>query len=109
MRQLFTILAIAMALLPVSWADADTDSAAVRDFKVVDEAVRRHAKLEYTGNPDVDFRKHLIAKRQEIIGMAEVVIAHTSDPVTEALATKVIANQKRDIAEMKRWLESAAR
>ena len=97
----FSIL-LAALLLPAAASGAD--EGAVRDFKAV-EAAMKSRPATYTGNPDVDFRKHLIASRQAIIGMAEVTISHTADPETEALARKVIANQKRDIAEMDAWLK----
>ncbi|HEX2858962.1 MAG TPA: DUF305 domain-containing protein [Alphaproteobacteria bacterium] len=87
-------------------AVAVEDDGSIRDFKAVESAMQAHDKQVYTGNADVDFRRRLIVKRQGIIDMAEVAMAHAKDPQTEALARKVIANQRRDIAEMQQWLKS---
>ena len=81
------------------------EDATVRDFKAVDASFTRHA-IPYTGNPDVDFRKSLIARRENIINMAEVALARAEDPSTEKLAQQTIEKQKRDIAELQRWIDA---
>ncbi len=77
----------------------------VRDFKAVDASFTRRP-IPYTGNPDIDFRKSLIARRENIINMAEVALARAEDPSTEKLAIQTIEKQKRDIAELQRWIDA---
>lgn len=81
------------------------EDGSIRDFKSVDASFTRHP-IPYTGNPDVDFRKSLIARRENIINMAEVALARAEDPSTEQLARQTIEKQKRDIADLQHWLDT---
>lgn len=96
-----TILMAFMATLNMAHADSDT----VRDFQAVDASFTRHP-IPYTGNADVDFRKSLIARRENIINMAEVALARGDDPSTAQLAQQVIDKQKHDIADLQHWLDT---
>ena len=96
---------IAILLTSLTWTAHAADSSIIRDFKAVDASFTRHA-IPYTGNPDVDFRKSLIARRENIINMAEVALARAEDPSTEKLALQTIEKQKHDIAELQHWLDT---
>jgi len=53
------------------------------------------------GNPDHDFASMMIPHHQGAIDMAELELKFGKDPVLRKLATRIISDQKREIAEMK--------
>lgn len=58
----------------------------------------------YTGDPDVDFNRQMRVHHVAAIEMAEVELAHGKDAESRALAQKVIADQKREVAQIDAWL-----
>jgi hypothetical protein len=80
------------------------DTPAVREYKVAHARMMRNMALPFTGNPDVDFRMHMIPHHQGAIDMARVALRHAKDPWTRQLAEAVIVEQQREIAEMQAWL-----
>jgi uncharacterized protein (DUF305 family) len=81
------------------------DPASTKDFKAADMAMMHAMQLSYTGNPDVDFRTHMIPHHQGAIEMARVALKHSTDPETRKMAEKIIADQQSEIAEMRGWLK----
>lgn len=65
-----------------------------------------HAAMSFpfTGNPDVDFVKGMIAHHQGAIDMAKVELEYGKDPKQRALAEAIIAAQTKEIADMEAWL-----
>ncbi|WP_407520112.1 CopM family metallochaperone [Methylobacterium oryzisoli] len=88
---------------------APGDAPSTRDFKAADRAMMHAMHVPYTGDPDVDFRTHMIPHHQGAIDMAKVVLRHTSDPATRRMAQAIIAEQEREIAEMRDWLKAKGR
>jgi len=58
---------------------------------------------------DMAFMCGMIAHHQGAIAMAETVLEHGDDAEAKALAQRVIAAQKAEIAEMTAWVERNAR
>lgn len=58
----------------------------------------------YTGDADVDFNKQMRTHHLAAIDMAEVELANGNDAESRALATKIIADQKREVAQIDAWL-----
>ena len=58
----------------------------------------------YTGDADVDFNKQMRTHHLAAVDMAKVQLANGKDPESRALATKVIADQNREIAQIDAWL-----
>lgn len=56
-----------------------------------------------TGNPDQDFCTMMIRHHRGSISLAEVELRYGHDPFLRKLATKIIAAQKKEIAEMRTW------
>ncbi len=61
-----------------------------------------------TGNADHDFAAMMIPHHQGAIDMAEAELKYGKDPAMRALATRIIADQKKEIAQMKSWMAKTA-
>jgi uncharacterized protein (DUF305 family) len=68
-------------------------------------AMMHNMHVAYTGNPDVDFRTHMIPHHQGAIDMAKVALKHAKDSATKQMAQKIIDDQEKEIAEMQDWLK----
>lgn len=82
---------------------APGDTAATRNYK---QAMTRmmQGMPPYTQNADIDFHKQMRIHHLAAIDMAETQLASGKDEATKALARKVIADQKREVAQMDAWL-----
>jgi uncharacterized protein (DUF305 family) len=81
------------------------DPASIKDFKAADMKMMHDMHVPYTGNPDVDFRTHMIPHHQGAVEMAKVALKHAKDPETKRMAQKIIDDQEKEIAEMQDWLK----
>jgi uncharacterized protein (DUF305 family) len=85
------------------------DPASTKDFKAADMQMMHSMHVPYTGNPDVDFRTHMIPHHQGAIEMAKVALKHAKDPETKRMAQKIIDDQEKEIVEMQDWLKNNGR
>jgi uncharacterized protein (DUF305 family) len=85
------------------------DPASTKDFKAADMAMMHDMHVPYTGNPDVDFRTHMIPHHKGAVAMAKVALKHAKDPETKAMAQKIIDDQEKEIGEMEGWLKKNAK
>jgi uncharacterized protein (DUF305 family) len=81
------------------------DPASTKEFKAADMQMMHNMSVPYTGNPDVDFRTHMIPHHQGAVEMAKVALKHARDPETKRMAQKIIDDQEKEIAEMQDWLK----
>ncbi len=58
----------------------------------------------YTGDADVDFNKQMRIHHIAAVDMAEAQLANGKDAATKALAQKIIAEQRKEIAQIHAWL-----
>ena len=80
------------------------DEAAIREFKAAHERMMRNMAKPFTGDPDVDFRTHMIPHHQGAIDMARVATRHAKNPWVRQSADAIIVSQQRDIYHFKGWL-----
>ena len=85
------------------------DNASTKEFKAADMAIMKDMDVAYTGNPDVDFRTHMIPHHKGAVAMAKVAMKHAKDPATKQMAQKIIDDQEKEIAEMEAWLKKNAK
>jgi len=66
-----------------------------------------HAGMaDIPADPDVAFMQGMLAHHKGAVAMSEVELKHGKDPKARDLATRVIAAQKAEIAEMEAWLKA---
>jgi hypothetical protein len=68
------------------------------------ERMQQGMGASMSGDPDVDFATMMIPHHQGAIDMARSELEHGKDPELRRLAEKIIADQEREIAELKDWL-----
>jgi uncharacterized protein (DUF305 family) len=61
-------------------------------------------KMPASGDTDKDFAMMMKMHHQQALDMAEMELAQGKSPQMKAMATKIIAAQKKEIAEFDRWL-----
>ena len=79
-----------------------SDPPAVKAQKEAHMAMMKNMNVPLTG--DVDFVRGMIPHHQGAIDMARVELQFGKDPEIRKMAEKMIADQEREIAEMKSWL-----
>jgi uncharacterized protein (DUF305 family) len=87
-------------------AAAATDSTATAAFKAANMKMHKDMDIAFTGDVDADFVRGMIPHHQGAIDMAKIMLAHGKDPALKALATSIIADQEKEIAQMRDWLKT---
>ena len=80
------------------------DSAATKGYKQSMMKMMEGAP-PYTGDADVDFNKQMRIHHLAAVDMAEVQLAQGKNPESKALAQKIIADQRKEIAQIDAWLQ----
>lgn len=71
---------------------------------------RMHAAMTQPddADPGRNFAKKMSAHHQGAVEMAEIALRDVQDPEMRALAQKIIADQKRELAQMQAYLDRTA-
>jgi uncharacterized protein (DUF305 family) len=85
-----------------------TDTPAVREYKTAHAQMMRNMAVPFTGDPDVDFRAHMIPHHQGAVDMSTVALRHARNPSTRRVAEAISIVQPREIYEFRGWLASRA-
>jgi uncharacterized protein (DUF305 family) len=85
-----------------------SDDPATQAYLAASERMHREMAIEFTGNPDVDFARGMIAHHQGAIDMARALLEHGQDPEMRTLAAAIIAAQEQEIAFLRSWLAKRA-
>ena len=88
---------------------ADAAAPSTKAYGDANAKMHMDMDIKFSGNADVDFIRGMIPHHQGAIDMAKVELAHGKDPVARKMAEKVIADQEREIGEMKEWLAKSAK
>jgi len=88
-----------------SMMSSPSDAASTKEFKAADMAMMKNMQVPYTGDPDVDFRTHMIPHHRGAIDMAQAALKYAKDPQTREMAQSIIDAQEKEIADMQDWLK----
>ena len=80
------------------------DSPSTSAYIAANDKMHTAMSLEFTGNPDVDFARGMIAHHEGAVDMARVLLEFGEDPELRQLAETIIAAQEAEIAFMRDWL-----
>ena len=81
---------------------------ATQAYLAAADRMHREMAIEFSGDPDVDFARGMIAHHQGAIDMARVLLEHGHDPEMRQLAEAIIAAQESEILFLRSWLERRA-
>lgn len=74
-------------------------------YKAANDAM--HAGMaDIPADPDVAFMQGMLAHHKGAVAMSEVALKYGKDAKARDLATRIIAAQKGEIAEMEAWLKA---
>ncbi len=87
-------------------ADKMSDTPAGKAYHDAMMKMDRDMMKGMTGDPDKDFVMMMIPHHQGAIDMAKIVIQHGKDAELKKMAQEGIPKQEKEIADMKRWLDT---
>ena len=80
------------------------ETPATKAYREVNAKMHRDMDITYTNDADVDFVRGMIPHHQGAIDVAKIQLQHGRDPELRRLAERIVADQEREIAEMRAWL-----
>lgn len=103
-----TLLAVAVIAAASSLANANHDPEAAKEAQMQahHKMMMDMEKLQPTGDADRDFINMMIPHHQGAIDAATVELDYGHDEKLRAMAEEIIAAQKKEIEEMRAWLEA---
>ena len=94
--KLFVIIALTASAVAAVAQNAQHGSDSTKEFKAADMNMMKNMNAApYTGNPDVDFRTHMIPHHEGAIAMAKVGLKYANDAETKRMAQKIILSDLR--------------
>lgn len=84
--------------------DTGTLTEADQAYTHINHTMHEGMMINFTGDPDIDFLNGMIPHHQGAIEMAKVQLAYGRDGLLKSFTQKVIRDQNREIAYMKRHL-----
>jgi uncharacterized protein (DUF305 family) len=101
-----TKLALVIAVATSAATGALAQDSATGVFKAAGmDMMKKMDTVPYTGNPDVDFRTHMIPHHEGAIAVAKVALQYAKDAETKRLAQSIIDAQEKEVAGMEAWLK----
>jgi uncharacterized protein (DUF305 family) len=78
---------------------------AMRGYHTAMRKMRQDMPHRLTGDPDIDFARHMVPHHQAAIDMARVEAEHGKDPALKEMAQKMIEAQSREVGQLEAWLK----
>ena len=84
-----------------SHGEIPADSPSTRAFREASALMHRDMSVDYTGDPDIDFLRAMIASQEGVLAMARIAVEHGEAPEVRSLAEEIIAGRDVEIVRMK--------
>lgn len=81
-------------------------TSSTRAFEHVNHHMHQAVAIDFTGDADTDFLRGMIPHHQGAVDRARVVLEHGKDPAIRELAEGIIEAREKEIATMKRCLDT---
>jgi len=78
-------------------------NAATRAFRAANDKMHKDMDIRYSGDADKDFVAGMIAHHDGAVAMAKIVLQYGKDAEIKALASDIIREQEKEIAQMRAW------
>ncbi|TLU70983.1 CopM family metallochaperone [Lichenicoccus roseus] len=98
-----SLLVASMPACPAVAAPAPVDADMMQGMARMQHGM---ASAPMTGDPDQDFIAMMIPHHQGAIAMAQDELRYGHDPSLRALARRIVADQRSEVATMRRWQAS---
>jgi len=85
-------------------ASAETERPKMGMSKSMEEMNKKMSGMTMTGNQDYDFAMMMRMHHQGAIDMAQMELDMGKDPAMRSAAKKIIASQKKEIAQFDQWI-----
>lgn len=82
-------------------ADALNEEPSTRALREAGDRMHRGMNIDYTGDPDVDFLRGMIAHHEGAVAMARIAVEHGEASDVRGLAQEVIVAQEAEITRMR--------
>ena len=100
------IIALATSAAGAAAQNGQQGPDSTKEFKAADMSMMKNMNnAPYSGNPDVDFRTHMIPHHEGAIAMAKVALKYAKNAETKKMAQKIIDEQEKQVAAMQAWLK----
>ena len=84
--------------------DGASSAAAKGYIEAMDKMHEAMGKMDYSGDPDIDFARGMIPHHQAAIDMARIQLEHGKDPEIRKLSEEIIKAQESEIKQLEAWL-----
>lgn len=78
---------------------------AAKAYSQAMDKMHRAMAIEFSDNAGADFARTMIPHHQGALDMAQVALQHAEDDEIRRIAQKTIDDQRKDISELRSWLE----
>jgi uncharacterized protein (DUF305 family) len=104
--KLFLVIVLTTYAAGAAAQNAQQGSESTKAFEAADMNMMKNMGVApYIGNPDVDFRTHMIPHHEGAIAMAKVALKYANDDETKKMAQKIIDAQEKEVTDMQAWLK----
>lgn len=84
-----------------SHADDPTDSPSTAAYREASAQMHEAMSIDYTGDPDIDFLRGMIAHHEGALAMAKIAVEQGEGQDVRSLAEEIIVAQEAEIIRMK--------